>query len=96
MTLHFRGLHLPRWLAQAPANRGMMLVVAIIVVSLLFGVLRALDTAVSRDVLTRQPALAAPAASSIWMAIDPARDGARPVEADLVDVPDATAEAISL
>jgi len=96
MTLHFRSLHAPHWLTGIAVNRATMLVLGIIGVSLLFGALRVLDAAASVGP-TRSPArVAASATSPLLTVTDPAAGTAAPVEADLVEVPDATANAVSL
>ncbi len=100
MTLHFHWLHAPRWMVQAHVNRAMALVLGVIAVSLLFSALRVVDAAVSGALVQRHAAVVAPVATStsapdvILRTEPPASGGAVPTHD--VDVPDATAEAISL
>ena len=102
MTLHFHWLHAPRWLAHAHVSRAVSLVLGVIGVSLLFGALRVLDVAVSGALIERHAVAVAPAASGTPIAPDammgtgPASAGPAPVDASLVEVPEATVEAISL
>ena len=101
MTLHFHWLRAPRWLAHAHVNRAMTLVLGVIGVSLVFSALRVLDVALSGALIsTRSHAVAmVPAASGPprvpdqQIVTDPT--GA-PVDASLVEVPEAAVEAISL
>ncbi len=103
MTLHFHWLHAPRWLVHAHFNRAMTLVLGVIGVSLLFSAVRVLDVAVSGALIdSRSHAVAmAPAASGApgapdqLIGNDPTGAGA-PVNASLVDLPEAAVEAISL
>ena len=102
MMLHFHWLHAPRWLAHAHVNRAMTLVLGVIGVSLVFSALRVLDVAFSGALIaTRNHAVAmAPTASGPLVpdqqiVTDPAGAGA-PVDASLVEVPEAAAEPISL
>jgi len=102
MTLHFHWLHAPRWLAHAHVSRAMTLVLGVIGVSLLFSALRVLDVAVSGALIERRTAAVAPAASGsplapdVMLRTDPTGSGPAPVDASLVEVPEATVEAISL
>jgi hypothetical protein len=102
MTLHFHWLHAPRWLANVHVNRAMTLVLGVIGVSLLFGALRVLDVAISGALVEIRPVAMAPAASAASSAPDalvgtePPAAGVRPVDADFVEVPEATAQAVSL
>jgi hypothetical protein len=99
MTLHFHWLHAPRWLANVHVSRAMRLVLGVIGVSLLFSALRVIDVAVSGAVVERRALAAAPAASGapdVLIDTEPPASGIRPVDADLVGVPEATAEAIRL
>ena len=99
MTLHFHWLNAPRWMAHAHFSRAVTLVLGVIVVSLLFSALRVVDAAVSGALVPRPAVALAPAASvpaQDLVGRDPTGTGAKPVEASLVDVPDAAAEAISL
>jgi hypothetical protein len=100
MTLHFHWLHAPRWLAHAPVNRAMTLVLGVIGVSLLFSALRVIDGALSGALVQRHAAAVAPAASGallpdVLLRVEPPASGA-PVETNDVEVPEATVEAISL
>ncbi|MBC7662911.1 MAG: hypothetical protein H7276_03800 [Caulobacter sp.] len=96
MTLHFHWLHAPRWLARAHFNRAMTLMLGVIAASLLFGVLRIMDVAISGRLVDRRAAAATPAASvpTELLVTDPAAAGPRPVQTE--HVPDAAVEAISL
>jgi hypothetical protein len=99
MTLHFHWLHAPRWLAHAHVSRAVSLVLGVIGVSLLFSALRVLDVAVSGALIERPAVAVAPAASGTPDAMpgtDPASAGPAPVDASLVEVPEATVAAISL
>ena len=100
MTLHFHWLHAPRWLAHAHVSRAVSLVLGVIGVSLLFGALRVLDVAVSGALIERHAVAVAPAASGSPIAPDvmtgTGPTGGAPVDASLVEVPEATVEAISL
>ncbi len=95
MTLHFHWLHAPRWLTDIPFNRATTLVLGIIGVSLLFGALRVLDVAAAVGTAAAHESLAASAVAPLLTVTDPAV-GAAAVEADLVEVPNATADAVSL
>ena len=104
MTLHFHWLHAPRWLVHSHVNRAMTLVLGIIGVSLLFSALRVVDAAVSGALVERRAAAAVPTASGPTASGPTAGPefviGTEPPAAsapiDAVEVPDATAEAISL
>lgn len=102
MTLHFHWLHAPRWLAHAHVSRAVTLVLGVIGVSLLFSALKVLDVAVSGALIERRAATVAPAASGlpttpdVMLGADPTGAGTAPVDASLVEVPEATVEAISL
>ena len=102
MTLHFHWLHAPRWLAHAHVNRAVTLVLGVIGVSLFFSALRVIDVAVSGALIERRAVVAAPAASGsptgsdVMIGAEPTGSGATPVDASLVEVPEATVEAISL
>jgi len=96
MTLHFHWLHAPHRLTGIPVNRATTLVLGIIGVSLLFGVLRVLDVAAAGAAAQAASSVAASAVSPLLTVTDPAIGAAAPVEADLVEVPDATADAVSL
>ena len=97
MTLHFHWLH-----AHAQVSRAMTLVLGVIGVSLLFGALKVLDVAVSGALIEAHAVAVAPAASGtpvapeLLIGNDPTGAGAAPVDASLVEVPQASAEAISL
>ena len=100
MTLHFHWLHGPHWLPHAHVNRAMALVLGVIGVSLLFGVLRVIDGAVSGGLVDSRNhpiamAPAAPAASDALIPTEPTGAGA-PRDASLVEVPETAVEAISL
>ena len=100
MTLHFDWLHAPRWLAHAHVSRAVTLVLGIIGVSLLFSALRVVDAAISGALIERRATVVTPAASGAGVpdrliATDPA-SGASAVDTSTVDVPEATAEAVSL
>ena len=102
MTLHFHWLHAPRWLAHAHVSRAVSLVLGVIGVSLLFSALRVLDVAVSGALVERHAVAVAPGptGSAItpdgMIGTDPTAAGPAPVDASLVEVPEATVEAISL
>ena len=102
MTLHFHWLHALRWPARAHVSRAMTLVLGVIGVSLLFSALRILDVAVSgalienHAVAVAPPASGAPLSPDLMVGTDPTGAGPAAVDASLVDVPEATVEAISL
>jgi hypothetical protein len=99
MTLHFHWLHAPRWMVHAHFSRAVTLVLGVIVVSLLFSALRVVDAAVSGALIQRPAVAVAPAASvpaQDLVGNDPTGAGAKPVDASVVDVPEAAIEAISL
>ena len=102
MTLHFHWLHAPRWLAHAHVSRAVSLVLGVIGVSLLFSALRVVDAAFSGSLIDNHAVAAAPAASGApsspdtMIGADPTGAGPAHVDATLVDVPEATVEAISL
>jgi hypothetical protein len=102
MTPNFRWLHGSAWLAHAQLSRAMTLVLGVIGISLLFSALRVVDGALSGALVEPRPAAASPAAMGASTAADrllgtdPAGATAVPVGASLVDVPEATADAISL
>lgn len=102
MTLHLHWLHAPRWMGHAHVSRAMTLVLGVIGVSLLFSAVRVLDGAISgalveRHVIAAAPAASgAPSASDMLVGTDPTGAGPKPVDASLVDVPEATVEAVSL
>jgi len=96
MTLHFHWLHAPHWLTGIPVNRATTLVLGIIGVSLLFSALRVLDVATAGRPAQARASVAASAASPLLTVTDPAVGTAAPVDADLVEVPDATANAVGL
>lgn len=98
MTLHFHWLHAPRWLARHHVDRAMTLVLAVIGISLLFSALRVIDAAISGALVEHSALAVAPAASAapdLMTGTAPPSAGV-PVETNAVEVPDATAEAISL
>ena len=101
MTLHFDWFHAPRWLAHAHVSRAVSLVLGVIGVSLLFSALRIVDAAVSGALIGRQ-ATAVPAAAAL---VTPDRllrretassDAAALDTPASMEVPEATAEAVSL
>jgi hypothetical protein len=98
MTLRFDWLHLPHWLGHAHVSRAMSVVLGVIAVSLLFSTLRVIDAAVS-GALVGAPLQAPTAARSAMperpIVHEPAAAGSA-VDASLVEVPSATADAISL
>ena len=101
MTLHFDWIHAPRWLAHAHVSRAVSLVLGVIGISLLFSALRVVDAAISGALIARQAtAVVVPAAL-----VTPDRLQRRetaPSSPEVVDtptsveVPEATAEAVSL
>ena len=101
MTLHFDWLHLPHWQAHRHVNRAVTLVLGVIGVSLLFSALRVVDTAVSGTLVeTAAPAVMPASARTpldpeVMMRSEPSAASA-PADINAVEVPDATAEAISL
>jgi hypothetical protein len=97
MTLHFHWLHAQRWLAHAHVSRAVTLVLSVIGISLLSSALRVLDAAVSGALIDYRAAAVAPAASGASNAPDAILDtGPASVDASLVEVPEATVQAISL
>ena len=101
MTLHFDWFHAPRWLAHAHVSRAVSLVLGVIGVSLLFSALRVVDAAISGALIERRGVVATPAASGASMpdsliVTDPTGGGAAMDTSTTVDVPEATAEAVSL
>ena len=101
MTLHFHWLHAPRWLAHAHVSRAVTLVLGVIGVSLLFSALRVVDAAFSGALVDTHAVTAAPAASGssapdLMLGTDPTAAGPKPVDASLVEVPEATVAAVSL
>ena len=99
MTLHFHWLHAPRWLAHGHVNRAMTLVLGIIGVSLLFSALRVVDAVVSGALIERRAAATVPTASRMTAGpefVIGTEPPAASAPIDAVEVPDATAEAISL
>ncbi len=98
MTLRFDWLHLPHWMGHAHVSRAMSVVLGVIVVSLAFSALRVIDAEISGALVytPRHAAAVASAPSSPEsLVVDPAAP-AGPVDASLVEVPPASAEAISL
>ena len=104
MTLHFDWFHAPRWLAHAHVSRAVSLVLGVIGVSLLFTALRVVDAAVSGALIDRQATAVAPAAAAALVVRqrlqrgEPAPSAVPAVEdtPTSVEVPEATAEAVSL
>ncbi|MBW8757606.1 MAG: hypothetical protein JF586_08355 [Burkholderiales bacterium] len=101
MTLHFDWLHAPRWLAHAHVSRAVSLVLGVIGVSLLFSALRVVDAAVSGALIDRQAT--APAGATLLVGPErllraaPPSSGPEAAETPTsVEVPEATAEAVSL
>jgi len=101
MTLHFDWFNAPRWLAHAHVSRAVSLVLGVIGVSLLFSALRIVDAAVSGALIHRQ-ATALPAAGSLaapdrLLRRETASSDAAALDSPAsMDVPEATAEAVSL
>ena len=101
MTLHFDWLHVPDWLAHRHVNRAVTLVLGVIGVSLLFSALRVIDAAVSGNLIESTPLAVTPATSrtpvspEVLIGTEPSAASA-PSDINAVEVPDATAEAISL
>ena len=101
MTLHFDWLHVPHWQAHRHLNRAVTLVLGIIGVSLLFSALRVVDAAVSGALIGNPVPAVTPASArasldpEIMTRSEPTAASA-PVDINAVEVPDATAEAISL
>lgn len=103
MTLHFDWFHAPRWLAHAHVSRAVSLVLGVIGVSLLFSALRVVDAAISGALIDRHAPVVAPADPATLVAPDrllraePPSSGAEAVDTPTsVEVPEATAEAVSL
>ncbi len=95
MTLRFDWLH---WLHWHPhASRAMSVVLGVIGISLLFGALRVVDGAVSGALgeVSLPPSAAVARSAESVLLTDPPAAGA-PQDANLVDVPAASADAISL
>jgi len=102
VTLHFDWIHAPRWLAHAHVSRAVSLVLGVIGVSLLFSALRVVDAAVSGALIARQ-ATAVPAVPAALVTPDrrlrretPPSEPAALETPTSVEVPEATAEAVSL
>jgi len=102
MTLHFDWFHAPRWLAHAHVSRAVSLVLGVIGVSLLFSALRVVDAAISGALVDRQ-AVVAPANLGTTLSPDrllgsePPSSGASAIDTSTtMEVPEATAEAVSL
>ena len=96
MTLHFDWFNAPRWLAHAHVSRAVSLVLGVIGVSLLFSALRVVDAAVSGALVERRAAATASAATAKPEFVMGTEPPAASAPIDAVEVPDATAEAISL
>ncbi len=99
MTLHFHWLHAPRWLANVHVSRAVTLVLVVIGVSLLFSALRVLDAAFSGALIAPRAVAAAPAASGtsdVLLRTDASSAAPAAVDASLVEVPEATVQAVSL
>ena len=98
MTLHFDWIHASRWFAHAHVNRAVSLVLGIIGVSLLFGALRIVDAAISGALIERRAPVLGPASlpsPDRLIGSEPPSSGAA-VDTSTVEVPAATAEAVSL
>jgi len=101
MTLHFDWFHAPRWLAHAHVSRAVSLVLGVIAVSLLFSALRVVDAAISGALIDRRATVAAPAGTAVpvdrLLGSEPPSSGAAAIDTSAtVEVPEATAEAVSL
>ena len=98
MTLHFDWFHAPRWLAQAHVSRAVSLVLGVIGVSLLFTALRVVDVAVSGALIERQATAVAPVAVPVRLlrGEEPSSSPAVMETPTSMEVPEATAEAVSL
>jgi len=101
MTLHFDWFHAPRWLAHAHVSRAVSLVLGVIGVSLLFSALRIVDAAVSGALIDRQattaPAVPALATPERLLRRETASSDATGLDTPAsMEVPEATAEAVSL
>jgi len=103
MTLHFGWFHVPRWLAHAHVSRAVSLVLGVIGVSLLFSALRVVDAALSGALVERRAETVAPAGAQPAQSperlpdSEPSSSSAAATDASTtVDVPEATAEAVSL
>ena len=103
MTLHFDWIHAPRWLAHAHVSRAVSLVLGVIGVSLLFSALRVVDAAVSGTLIEHRATVVAPAGTSMLAAPErllraaPPSSGAEALDTPTsMEVPEATAEAVSL
>jgi hypothetical protein len=91
-------LHAPRWLAHAHVDRAVALVLGVIAISLLFSALRVVDAAFS-GALVSAPAVAASGSSSApdpTQGTDATAAGPGSIDASLVEVPEATVQAVSL
>jgi len=99
VTLHFDWFHAPRWLAHAHVSRAVSLVLGVIGVSLLFSALRVIDAAVSGALIDRQRSVGAPmivAPERLLREQAPSSGPAAEETPTSVEVPEATAEAVSL
>jgi len=100
MTLHFDWFHAPRWLAHTHVSRAVSLVLGVIGVSLLFSALRVVDAAISGALIDRQATVVAPASmvpGDRLLGSEPPSSGAAAIDTSAtVEVPEATAEAVSL
>ena len=98
MTLHFDWFHAPRWLAHAHVSRAVSLVLGVIGVSLLFTALRVVDVAVSGALVERQATAVAPVAVPVRLlrGEEPSSSPAAVETPTSMEVPEATAEAVSL
>jgi hypothetical protein len=99
MTLRFDWLHLPRWMGHAHVSHAMSVVLGVIVVSLAFSALRVIDAEISGALIDsprHAAAVAAAPSASDAVIVDPPTSPGGPVDASLVEVPSASADAISL
>jgi len=103
VTLHFDWFHAPRWLAHAHVSRAVSLVLGVIGVSLLFSALRVVDAAISGALIDRRAPAAAPADAALLAGPERLLRAAPPSSGPeaggmptSVEVPEATAEAVSL
>jgi hypothetical protein len=102
LTLH-GWFHAPRWLAHAHVSRGVSLVLGVIGASLLFSALRVLDVAISGALIDRRASVAAPVGAPLLVAPErllreqaPSSGPTAGETPTSMEVPEATAEAVSL
>lgn len=98
MTLHFDWIHASRWLAHAHVSRAVSLVLGVIGVSLLFSALRVVDAAISGALVARQAtAVVVPATLVPLQGRETPPSSPEALDTPTsVEVPEATAEAVSL